>query len=378
MEKRKIGRNDPCPCGSGLKYKKCHGKSKTGIEEDIQKSYHKEKIREAKYGSVRPIISTDFHGYKIVASGNHLNYSKKWKTFHDFLFDYLRTTLGNEWGAAELKKDPAERHPVIQWYISLCKYQKEHIKEPGKIHSGICTGTVAAYLSLSYDLYLLRHHTLLQERLIHRLKIKDQFQGARYEIYVIASFIKANFDIVYEDETDRSRSHCEFIATHKPTGKIYAVEAKSRHRPGLLGRPGRPQKSDEIRLRVGRLLRSALAKDTSNERIVFIDVNMPPQDVGPLTTIWFKPFMEEVIKLERDTINGKEVPPAYLMMTNHPYHYAGDEQPDPRKHFHLTAINRPEFMRKPNGSVGPIDTVVLSLWESINKHTVVPHEFDNG
>jgi uncharacterized protein YecA (UPF0149 family) len=22
----KPGRNDPCPCGSGLKYKKCHGK----------------------------------------------------------------------------------------------------------------------------------------------------------------------------------------------------------------------------------------------------------------------------------------------------------------------------------------------------------------
>ncbi|MDK2661723.1 SEC-C metal-binding domain-containing protein [Cupriavidus sp. LEh21] len=21
----KVGRNDPCPCGSGLKYKKCHG-----------------------------------------------------------------------------------------------------------------------------------------------------------------------------------------------------------------------------------------------------------------------------------------------------------------------------------------------------------------
>lgn len=24
---QKVGRNDPCPCGSGLKYKKCHGKS---------------------------------------------------------------------------------------------------------------------------------------------------------------------------------------------------------------------------------------------------------------------------------------------------------------------------------------------------------------
>ncbi|MDD5726262.1 MAG: SEC-C metal-binding domain-containing protein, partial [Patescibacteria group bacterium] len=21
-----VGRNDPCPCGSGLKFKKCHGK----------------------------------------------------------------------------------------------------------------------------------------------------------------------------------------------------------------------------------------------------------------------------------------------------------------------------------------------------------------
>jgi hypothetical protein len=25
IRKEKIGRNDPCPCGSGKKYKKCHG-----------------------------------------------------------------------------------------------------------------------------------------------------------------------------------------------------------------------------------------------------------------------------------------------------------------------------------------------------------------
>jgi len=30
----KIGRNDPCPCGSGIKYKKCHLKKQ---QEDIQK-----------------------------------------------------------------------------------------------------------------------------------------------------------------------------------------------------------------------------------------------------------------------------------------------------------------------------------------------------
>jgi len=25
-EENKVGRNDPCPCGSGKKYKRCHGK----------------------------------------------------------------------------------------------------------------------------------------------------------------------------------------------------------------------------------------------------------------------------------------------------------------------------------------------------------------
>ncbi|NIP13643.1 MAG: hypothetical protein GWM88_02415 [Pseudomonadales bacterium] len=24
---RKVGRNEPCPCGSGRKYKQCHGKA---------------------------------------------------------------------------------------------------------------------------------------------------------------------------------------------------------------------------------------------------------------------------------------------------------------------------------------------------------------
>ena len=28
----KVGRNDPCPCGSGKKYKKCHGKDEENVE----------------------------------------------------------------------------------------------------------------------------------------------------------------------------------------------------------------------------------------------------------------------------------------------------------------------------------------------------------
>lgn len=29
-DERKVGRNDPCPCGSGKKYKKCHGAREPG------------------------------------------------------------------------------------------------------------------------------------------------------------------------------------------------------------------------------------------------------------------------------------------------------------------------------------------------------------
>ena len=36
VKPKKIGRNDPCPCGSGKKYKKCHGMTKE-LEEELQK-----------------------------------------------------------------------------------------------------------------------------------------------------------------------------------------------------------------------------------------------------------------------------------------------------------------------------------------------------
>lgn len=325
---------------------------------------------------MRPIISADFNGHKWVAVGDAVYHSSKWKTFHDFLFDYIKSILGSAWGNAELSKDSGERHPIIQWYVSVCHFQRQHIKTEGEVHSGVCTGTVAAYLSLAYDLYVLRHHAVLQKRLVDRLKNIEQFQGARYEVYVAAAFIRAGFDIDFEDEADRTRKHCEFRAVHKTTGKKYSVEVKSRHRPGLLGRPGELQSPEQIRLRIGRLLRSALAKRASKTRVVFIDVNMPPEDVGPFANKWFKPLMNEVEKVEGDTINGQQSPSAFIVITNHPYHYAGDEQADPPKTFYMTAINVPGFKQQPGGQVGPLDPAILVLWDSINKHTRIPHEFD--
>ncbi len=379
-----------CACGSGLKYKNCcepittDSINRVEISNDyiipdqfynmIKEHDRKEVKRLQKHGQVKPMIDYDFHGFKFVAVGNRVHYSEKWKTFHDFLFVYIRNILGEEWWSTELKKDPNERHTVLQWFISLCEYQRNNYDETSQIQENICTGTIAAYLSLAYDLYILRHHSLLRECLVKRLLIKEQFQGSRYEVYVASAFVKAGFDIDFEDETDRSISHCEFVATHMTTGNSYSVEAKSRHRPGLLGQSGSMQNPDEIRLRVGRLIRKALRKSALHDRIIFIDINMPPRDNEQFATRWFKPLMKEVIKIENELDNGQKTPPAYLFITNHPYHYAGDEGLVPKKDYQLTAINRPEFIQA--SKFGTIDPIIIQLWDSINIHNIIPSEFD--
>jgi len=395
MRRKKIGRNDPCPCGSGLKYKKCHGQPQSAghfrvntvdqklfvklppnIQEQIIEHEMKEKRQKALYGDTRPIISVDFKGYKFVAVGNQLHYSKEWKTFHDFLFDYIKNCLGPDWGNSELKKEFCERHPILQWYKSLCDFQRKHIIEESEIYSAVCTGPVGAYLSLAYDLYVLRHHSLLQKRLVERLKDKRQFQGARYEIYVTASFIKAGFDIEFDDELDKSKSHCEFVAIHKVSDTKYSVEAKSRHRPGLLGQNGPSRNLDDIRLRIGTLLRSALKKEASQTRIVFIDINMPPEEGGPFDKRCFNSLMDEVKRVEKDKIGNKPAPPAYLFFTNHPYHYVGDEEPEPQRNFLMTAINMSHFKINAPEAARRIDPPVFVLWQSINAHTRVPNDFN--
>lgn len=383
-------RNDPCQCGSSLKYKKCHGKlseqtaSKTvdpalfsRLPDEIKKKILKEEIREKTQGEIRPQISLDFKGYKFVAVGSRAHYSKTWKTFHDFLLDYIKTCLTPEWGNAELKKPLEERHPILQWYNSVCAFQRKHTKKVGEVHSATCTGIVSAYLSLSYDLYVLRHHSLLQIHLVDRLRDRRQFQGTRYEIYVTSSFIKAGFEIQFEDETDKSSTHCEFIATHRKSGQQYSVEAKSRHRPGFLGHPGKQVGNhDKIRLRIGNLINEALKKEADHTRIVFIDINMPPQESTTFEKSWFKTLGATLSQIERNGVDGKPCPPAYTFFTNHPYHYVGENEVEPLRDFLMTAINIPAMKVNDQHKAMEQEPPVFELWESINKHNKVPHEFE--
>lgn len=277
------------------------------IQAIIEQHKAKELRRERQQGLGKPIIGAQFKGYQFVAVGGRLHYGK-WKTFFEFLSDYIKQTIGSDWGNAEIAKPLEHRHPILQWYDAVCRYQQKMFLEPGKVHTAPATGATSAYFGLAYNLYLLAHNVALQRRLIARIKNPDQFRGAYYEIFVAACFILAGFELSLEDEGNPTSTHCEFNARSKITGKTYSVEAKSRA----------PNKSH---LDVGNQLYAALTKTAHHPRIVFIDVNVPAAQTST-DDKWLGELVSAIKNRETTLkVNGQPAPPAFVIVTNHPYHY---------------------------------------------------------
>ena len=110
-----------------------------------------------------------------------------------------------------------------------------------------------------------------------------------------------------------------------------------------MGQYGEARNHEEIRLRIGGLLRDALKKKADYTRIIFIDINMPPGEGDPRNNSWFESLNSEITRIESETMAGIPYPPAYLVFTSHPYHYVGKDETEPTKNLLLTAINIPHF-----------------------------------
>jgi len=325
----KVGRNEPCPCGSGKKYKKCHGRNdlkntresfpfnRADIEKMLKQKKAKEIQRTQQQGRGRPIISTLYQGYRLVFVGNRVYWNKeeKWRTFPSFLDTYLIQVFGEKWGKAELKKDLKERHPVIQWHDSVWKERKKVSKQAGELIETPVTGAMFAYLALAYNLYLIAHNVQLvhgkglHARLIKRLKDKDSFYPAFYETMVAASFIKAGFQIELENEDDPVSNHAEFTAISPKTKLKYSVEAKHRQ----MGKQHTAIRNQ---------LFNALKKELPHNRVIFINLNVPDNITTGGRLKWLDDVLRQMRKGENTiTINGKPAPPAYVFVTNHPFLY---------------------------------------------------------
>ena len=270
--------------------------------------------RRKQQGLGKPIITVELNGTRFIAVASRLYYSDKWRTFHDFLVDYIKMVLGKEWGDKELQKPLDERHPVCVWYDHFCRLQQQFAKDHEKIHSAPMTGAAAAWLHLGYDLYSLAHNAEVRDKLVNRLKNPDGFRGARYEVYVAAALIRAGFQIEFENEDDGTTTHCEFTATYPESGCKYSVEAKQRNPDDHTG-----EATGNFRL--GRRLHKALRKAAKHPRIVFIDINVPDTGTGSDAPAFLRKALKDIRRFEGREVNGQPLPPAYLFVTNHPFEH---------------------------------------------------------
>jgi hypothetical protein len=266
-------------------------------------------------------------------------------SFHDFLEFYVQELFGKDWLASQARLSTDERHPFANWLVELREFShrlRQGNKGPVR---AVAPATVAAFLSLAWDLYTLEHNEVLQERLLMRLRVKDQFQGALYELFIAGVFIRAGFAIELEDESDGNSSHCEFAATHTGSGLSYSVEAKSRHRPGILGFKGNPVPLDEIRADTRKLLVAALRKEAKHERIVFIDVNVPPHEGDLMKAGWFNDVSRQVVGLQESQRPSSPWPKAHVFFTNRPFHYVARGISGGGTTTVYTGVNHPMFDR---------------------------------
>lgn len=367
---KKTGRNEKCPCGSGKKYKKCCLKFEVPYE--VSKKFKEQEIHERhrieKYGQVRPIIHADFKGNKFVAVGDQLYHSPKWKTFPDFLINYATGALGCDWGNDELKKPFIERHQILKWYDGMCRFQSQQVKGGDGLYFAVPNGAFAAFINLAYDLYILKDHLSLQEKVVDRLKDKKQFQGARYELFVAATCIKAGFDIDYEDETDVSKKHPEFKAVHRYTGQVISVEAKSRHRHGVLDYYDQNQtQNGNNKANIGKLLNAALQKPTDYPYVIFIDLNLPPYPGNIPESPWFEEIQKTI-----DFVCGEkqEKPDKFnlLILTNHPQHYGNDFESAPKNN---TLMVLPEKSR----NIADYPENIIEIYNQADKYGNIPGFF---
>src|ERR1700686_2537258 len=272
IEGKVTGRNERCPCGSGKKFKKCCMNRTTPrivnqpppqevvdhAAMAIQQKLAAQQAWTARYGHVRPCIATDFHGHKCVAAGNKLYYSERWKFVADFLLDYIPNVFGKAWGDGELAKPEQEQHPLVQCRVEAIRYMNAQTPQADGTYVATTNGVLESYMAFAFNLFAIEDNSRFDDLLLERLKNKEQFQGARHEVFVEATCLRAGFSIEHENERDRTHRHAEFTAKHKATGQLLSIEAKSKHRAGVLGQPGVPQPHEKLSLRFGQLLKDAI------------------------------------------------------------------------------------------------------------------------
>jgi hypothetical protein len=310
------------PCGSGKKYRECcQGVQATGyvpqklpiaqaveqvlrpglppeVVRKIQEIHERERLIEdatrmfrereererefaEQYGHARAPMAIKFGDKMMVAVGNALYRQTREGdyTFLHAIHDHALHLFGVPMLEAEEKKPLDGRHPALEWLQAYVDHHNKVTAEGNADPRATQIGAGAAWYRFAYDLYTIQDNAKLEAVLKKRLLNPDTFQSARHELWVAALSVAAGFELQFEDESDNSKTHPEFIGTDKFSQSRIAVEAKSRRRKGAYGFASGKDIEPGAVVDIRQLVLDAHKKKTDLPFYVFVDVNLPAADV---------------------------------------------------------------------------------------------------
>jgi len=348
----KIGRNDPCPCGSGKKYKKCHllrggfanprltQVASTPVLENMRRDIEGEhsdrrKTLEQLGVFIDFVVPVNFNGRKVWALGSRLYYDRpENETFHEFITFVLQQELGQKWWEEQAKLSATKQHFVFQCFRKHREWKTRNMTSENMDNGrwrAKPDGYSRALISLAFDVCSLLHAVHLPDIFLNKLRTYDDYQSVRYEIAVAALFARIGYKIKFLDEEvlgqKNQPKHPEFIATNPETSEEIAVEVKSKEREGALHKEGELNQEREFRSSITKLYRHALKQRVPKlPFIVFIDMNLPlSPDVHPKENLW----VQAITKMRDNAAfatKGQSSPTNAIVFTNYSYHYGTDQE----------------------------------------------------
>lgn len=330
--RKRIGGNAQCPCGRGFKFKNCCGKTPppkfpVGVgASDPKVAELAAAVRRAGQQQGQLVPSIIHQGYRFRAVGNRIHWSRPTETFHEFLINIVKWTVGEGWYRGQLLLPEAQRHQILRWIKTQADRSREYVGDDrfkeGDAYGVPPCGDELSLVALGYDLLHLQHRGDLPRPLVERLKNRAEFQGALYEIAIAATFVRAGFEVKFINE--KSKKHPEFFAHDRGGGVRIAVESKSRRRSGVLHEPGDIDEVKALRGDVENLISEAFEQAPGGcPFMIFVDVNVPPVPGIPFQErAWFQDVWAAMQVLQTPTA---EKPDDFngLFLTTFPFHWEG-------------------------------------------------------
>jgi hypothetical protein len=286
--------------------------------------------------------------------------------------NFLETDLLREMGSA-FSGDTV--HPLHVWWKAM-RAQAEARRAAGTHGKILSTVAVLNFFTVAHDLFVLADNARPRERLLKSLRVADQFHGARYELMIASCMVRAGFTIEFSDEAGSTRRHGDATAVHRRTGRTYFVEMKAKGRPGVLGKRGVRPPSEEMRRDVSRLLRDALEKPAEGERLIFVDMNLPPASASWSSEgVWWQDdAIASIRAVEAQPGKVTSDTTAFIVFSNLPSYqmpledyYVGLEQA-------FTGFRKPDFATEKT-LLGDRYQEIANLFDAFNTHDVVPDAF---